>query len=147
MKGSDPDWAGFDAQSTAELAGDLKPLFTFVPDPSLEASVEFRISLRSLPFLSDHAFQDMVVLPGSFYIEMALSVLQELSNRVPGVVRNLTFQNPIILSREDTIIRVEVRNRDASTAEYTFYEGEVETGSNSVPHQYSARLEIDRSPS
>jgi FkbH-like protein/FkbM family methyltransferase len=147
MKGSDPDWAGFDPQSTAELAADLKRRFTFAPDPSLEASVEFTISLRSLPFLSDHAFQDMVVLPGSFYIEMALSVHQELSKRVPGVVRNLTFLNPIILSREDTIIRVEVRNRDAGTAEYTFYEGGVENGSTSVRRQYSARLEIDRSPS
>src|SRR4030081_3422467 len=102
MKGSDSDWAGFDPQSTAELAGDMKRLFTFVPYPSLEASAELRISLRSLPFLADHGFQDVVVLPGSFYIEMALSVYQELSKRAPGVVRNVTFQNPVMLSPEDT---------------------------------------------
>src|SRR3984893_3798180 len=122
-------------------------LFTFVPDPSLEASAEFRIGLRPLPFLADHAFQDVVVLPGSFYIEMALSVHQELSKRAPGVVRNVTFHNPIILSPEDTIIRVEVRNRGTTTAEYTFYEGAVGNGSASIRHQYAARLEIDRSPS
>jgi len=97
---------GFDPQSTAELAADMTRLFTFVPDPSLEASAEFRIGLRSLPFLADHAFQDVVVLPGSFYIEMALSVHQELSKRAPAVVRNVTFQNPVMLSPEDTIIRV-----------------------------------------
>jgi FkbH-like protein/FkbM family methyltransferase len=138
---------GFDPQSTAELAADMTRLFTFVPDPSLEASAEFRIGLRSLPFLADHAFQDVVVLPGSFYIEMAVSVDQELSKRAPGVVRNVTFQNPVMLSLEDTIIRVEVRNRGASTAEYTFYEGAVGNGGASIRHQYAARLEVDRSPS
>lgn len=147
MKGSDSDGAGFDPQSTAELAADMQRLFTFVPDPSLEASAEFRISLRSLPFLADHAFQDVVVLPGSFYIEMALSVHQELSESAPGVVRNVTFQNPVMLSPEDTIIRVEVRDRGATTAEYTFYEGAVGNGGASIRHQYAARLEIDRSPS
>src|SRR4029077_16496848 len=121
-------------------------LFTFVPDPSLEASAEFRIGLRSLPFLADHAFQDVVVLPGSFYIEMAVSVHQELSKHAPGVVRNVTFQNPVMLSLEDTIIRVEVRNRGAA-AEYTFYEGAVGNGGPSIRHQYAARLEVDRSPS
>jgi hypothetical protein len=147
MKGSDPDCAGFDPQSTAELAADMRRLFTFVPDPSLEASAEFRISLRSLPFLADHAFQDVVVLPGSFYIEMALSVHQELSKRAPGVVRNVTFQNPVMLSPEETIIRVEVRKRGATTAEYTFYEGAVGNGGASIRRQYAARLEVDRSPS
>src|ERR1700736_1774618 len=146
MKGSDPDWAGFDPQTT-ELATDMTRLFTFVPDPSLEAAAEFRISIRSLPFLADHAFQDVVVLPGSFYIEMALSVHQELSKRAPGVVRNVIFQTPVMLSPEDTIIRVEVRNRGATTAEYTFYEGAVGNGGASIRRQYAARLEVDRSPS
>src|SRR3984893_9265237 len=122
-------------------------LFTFVPDPSLEASAEFRIGLRPLPFLADHAFQDVVVLPGSFYIEMALSVHQELSKRAPGVVRNVTFHNPVMLSPEDTIIRVEVRNRGATTAEYTFYEGAVGKGGASTRHQCAARLEVDRGAS
>ena len=75
------------------------------------------------------------MLPGSFYIEMALSVHQELSKRAPGVVRNVTFQNPVILSPEDTIIRVEVRNSGAATAEYTFYEGAVGNGGASIRHQ------------
>jgi FkbH-like protein/FkbM family methyltransferase len=145
-EGSDPDWASFGPRS-AELATDMTRLFTFVPDPSLEASAEFRISIRSLPFLADHAFQDMVVLPGSFYIEMALSVHQALSKRAPAVVRNVIFQTPVVLSPEDTIIRVEVRNSGATTAEYTFYEGAVGNGGASIRRQYAARLEVDRSPS
>ena len=87
----------------------MKHLVTFSTDRPLEASAEFRIGVRSIPYLADHGFQDMVVLPGSFYIEMALCVDRELSKCVPGLVRNVTFHNPIILSAEDTVIKVEVR--------------------------------------
>ena len=134
------------AEATVEVAPAMKHLLTFVPDPSLEACAECRISLRSLPYLADHAFQDMVVLPGSFYIEMALSVHQELLGRAPRVVRNVTFQNPVVLSLDDTILRVEVRNNGGATAEYTFYEAAVENGGDPL-RQYAVRLEIDRSPS
>src|SRR3982074_2456622 len=117
MKITDSGRAGFDPELTAEVAPAMKHLFIFLPDPSLETAVEFRISLRSLPFLGDHAFQDLVVLPGSFYIEMVLSVYQELSTQPPAVIRNVIFQNPVVLSPEDTIIRIEVRSKGADTAE------------------------------
>ncbi|HLM79960.1 MAG TPA: FkbM family methyltransferase [Terriglobales bacterium] len=146
MKVTDSDRAGFDPEWSADVAPAMKHLFTFLPDPSLKASAEFRISTRSLPFLADHAFRDMVVLPGSFYIEMALSVHQDVFKRVPAVVRNLTFQNPVILSSEDTIIRIAVRNIGDSTAEYTFYEaatGSAESPSSNPP---AAKLEIDCRP-
>src|ERR1044071_3809124 len=145
MKLSDPSRAGLVPESTAELTPSMHHLLTFVPDPSLEACAECRISVRTLPYLADHAFQDMVVLPGSFYIEMALSVDQDLHAGAPSVVRNVTFQNPIVLSLDNTIIRVEVRNNGDSTAEYTFYE--LDNGGIPLRDQYASRLEIDRSPS
>jgi len=134
-------------EATVELAPGMKHLLNFVPDPSLEACAECRISVRSLPYLADHAFQDMVVLPGSFYIEMALSVDQELFERAPGVVRNVTFQNPVVLSLDDTVIRVEVRNNGGATSEYTFYEAAVENGGAPLRRQHGVKLEIDRGPS
>ena len=117
-------------------------LLTFLPDPLLDACAEFRVSTGSLPFLADHAFQDVVVLPGSFYIEMALSVHQEVFKHAPVVVRNVSFQNPVFLSAEDTLIRIEVRKNGADTAEYTFYET---AGDGSAPmrNQCVAKLEID----
>jgi FkbH-like protein/FkbM family methyltransferase len=133
-----------------EITPDSQSPLRIVPAPSLETAAELRISLRELPFLADHAFQDMVVLPGSLYIEMALEVHRELGNRAPGVVRNVTFQNPVILSApdlaEDTFIRIEVRKNDAAY-EYTFYEAAGGNGGGPVGHQYAARLEIDREPS
>ena len=146
MKVSDPGWAGFDPESTAELAPAMKHLFNFMPDPSLAACAECRISTRSLPFLADHAFQDVIVLPGSFYLEMALSVHREFFGSAPGVVRNVTFQNPVILSPEDTVIRIEVRNNGAASAEYTFCEAVVGNG-GAPDYRYAAKLEIESGPS
>src|SRR2546430_17725046 len=80
----------------------MNRLVSFSTDQPLESSVELRIGVRSVPYLADHGFQDMVVLPGSFYIHLALVGYRELFKRVPGLVRNVTFQNPIILSAEDT---------------------------------------------
>jgi FkbH-like protein/FkbM family methyltransferase len=117
-------------------------LLTFLPGPLLDACAEFRVSTRSLPFLADHAFQDVVVLPGSFYIDLALLVHEEVFKRAPVLVRNVSFQNPVFLSAEDTVIRIEVRNHGAETAEYTFYEAAAD-GSAPMRNQYVAKLEID----
>jgi len=126
----------------------MKHLVTFSTDRPLEAAAEFRFGVRSVPYLADHGFQDMVVLPGSFYIEMALCVDRELSKRVPGLVRNVTFHNPIILSAEDTVIKVEVRDHGDGRIEFTFYEAGVVDGSAQLNgRQYAARLEIDRNQS
>src|SRR5258708_39843618 len=121
MKLFDHSWAALVPDSTAELTPSMAHLLTFIPNPSLESCAECKISVRSLPYLADHAFQDMVVLPGSFYIEMAISVHQELLAGTPSLVRNVTFQNPVVLSLDDTVIRVEVRNY-GDRAEYMFYE-------------------------
>jgi len=126
----------------------MKPLVSFSKDRPLVASAEFRIGVRSVPYLVDHGFQDMIVLPGSFYIHLALVGYRELFKRVPGLVRNMTFQTPIILSAEDTVIRIEVRDNGGGPVEYTFYEADVGDGSARPPvRQFAARLEIDRNPS
>src|SRR5688500_3362031 len=93
---------------------------------------ELRIGLRSAPFLADHGFQDMAVLPGSFYIQAALS----MQASAPQIIRNVSFQNPIILSPDDTVIKVEVRDLSNGSVEYAFYEGDSE--------QCAARLQIER---
>src|SRR5688572_22935298 len=135
--------------TTTTLAApfDIKRHVTSTDRP-LAASAEFKIGLRSVPYLADHGFQDMVVLPGSFYIELALHAERELSRRVPGMVRNVTFDNPIILSADDTVIKVEVTDRGDRGVEYAFYEGSAEDrGGGASGRGYAARLEIDRNPS
>src|ERR1700687_755522 len=115
--------------TTPEATSIMKHHVTFSTDRPREASAEFRIGVGSVPYLADHGFQDMVVLPGSFYIEMALCVEREVFKRVPNLVRNVTFHNPIILSAEDTVIKVEVSEHGDGRVEYAFYEAGVDDGS------------------
>ena len=68
----------------------------------------FAIGVRAAPYLADHAFQDMVVLPGSVYVEWALRT--QRARRV----RNVQFRAPVILSADDALIEV--------TGSYTFHE-------------------------
>jgi len=117
----------------------------FSRDRPREVSAEFRIGVRAAPYLADHGFQDMVVLPGSYYIEMALRVDGEVSKRVPGVVRNAIFHHPVILSAGDTVIKVEVRDHGDGRVEYAFYEAVGDDGGAQPPaRQLAAKLEIDQ---
>src|SRR5882672_7899651 len=52
---------------------------------------EVRVGLRSHPSLADHGFQDMVVLPGAFYVALA--------RRDARVLHNVVFHHPLILSQ------------------------------------------------
>lgn len=109
------------------------------------AEAEFRIGVGSVPYLADHGFRDMIVVPGSFYIEMALCLERELGAPMARCVKSASFHNPIILSAEDsvdTVIKVEMRHRGGDRFEYAFYEDSASSGSG--PHRYAASLQIDR---
>ena len=98
-----------------------------------------------MPYLVDHAFQDMVVLPGSFYLAMARCVDRELTQCVPRLIRNVTFHSPIILGLEDTVIRVDVRDVRDGRAGYGFHEALAENGSERAQsRRYAVTLEVDR---
>jgi FkbH-like protein/FkbM family methyltransferase len=113
----------------------------------LEASAEFKVGVSSAPYLADHGFQDLTVLPGAFYIDLALRKERERSHRVPVCVRNVAFHNPIVLSAEDTVIKVEASHLDDGRVEYSFYEAGVKNGR--VPpgtRQVAAKLEVETNP-
>src|SRR5688572_27424509 len=130
--------------TTPESAFAMKPVGSATTDRLLEASAEFKVGVRALPYLADHGFQDMIVLPGSFYIDTALQMERELPHRVPCFLRNAAFHNPIILSTEDVLIQVEVKNHGDGCSEYTFYESGENTGGRTSVRQLAAKLEIVR---
>ena len=112
--------------------------------PAVTAA-ELRVGLRSLPYLADHGFQDMVVLPGSYYVETAMRLDRGLSRCNAGIVRNIAFHHPIIVSTEDVVITVDVADLGNGRVEYTFYEAGIGDRAGSGVPRYAARLEIDRS--
>ncbi len=106
---------------SAEVASVRQHLISFTKDTA-GILAEFKVGVRSLPYLADHGFQDMIVLPGSFYVELALCVHVDLLMQMAGTIKNVGFHNPVMLQNEDIIIRVEVVEHDQSRREYFFYE-------------------------
>src|SRR5262245_36492532 len=98
-------------------------LVALVRDRAGAARAEFRVGLRSVPSLADHGFQDMVVLPGAFYVAMARCVEQELEGgrEAARVLQSVVFHHPIILSSDDTVIQVDVSEHDGRV-DYAFAE-------------------------
>ena len=127
----------------AELAFVQQRLISFSKDPLAGTSAEFKVGVRSLPYLADHAFQDMIVLPGSLYVEMAFCVHGNLLKQAAGTLRDAIFQNPVILSEGDSTIRVMVKEQGDGNVEYMFYEVAGDDVTLEMGRQYCAKIEIE----
>lgn len=114
-------------------------LTTFSSDPPQIKNVEFSVGIGSHPYLSDHGFADMIVLPGSFYIASALQIHRAMSPAIQQVLQNIRFQNPLIISEQDSVIEVQAENKEGKLWEYVFSgAGEIASKNNTV----LARIEI-----
>jgi len=89
---------------------------------SKEAAVSFEVGVGSYPYLSDHGFHDMIVLPGSFYIELAIRVHMETLRAPLGAIRRVEFQNPVILTEGEVTLWVGMVWLDDQTVQYSFGE-------------------------
>ena len=117
-------------QATTQSNGDagcvdiLKPC-GFVADgegDSKKTSVSFDVGIASFPYLADHGFQDMVVLPGAFYVELALRVHRESLQAAVAKIKQIEFLNPVILSAGNVTFPVEAGWLDEKTVQYKIYE-------------------------
>jgi FkbH-like protein/FkbM family methyltransferase len=116
----------------------------FSPRRSQSKRAEFKVGVRSVPYLVDHGFADMIVLSGSFYINMVLQVHREIFNEAARVLKNIRFQNPLILAEEDAVVGVESDKQNGKRTEYKLF-GLVSEGGNATTDVLLAELEIDPS--
>ena len=105
--------------------------------------VFFRIGVNSFPYLADHGFHDMVVLPGAAYIQMSVLTHSEIYHRTPGVLKNVSFENPIILTEEDTVVEVKVGRDPDGSVTCRFYEEGLESSVSAAERKFSAAVKID----
>jgi FkbH-like protein/FkbM family methyltransferase len=98
-------------------------------------STTIQVDPALFPYLADHGFQDMVVLPGSYYIQLASRIHVESLQASVGSVKRATFQNPILLPDSGVTLSVEARLQENQTVQYTFREAGAK--------QISAVLEIE----
>jgi FkbH-like protein/FkbM family methyltransferase len=127
--------------ASAWRPADLAP----VPNPGEMPTwlLEFPISLQSLPYLADHGFHDMVVLPGAFHIELARQIHRELFHTDAVNLRRIEFERPVILTADDVTITVRVEKRKDGLIAYELFEATSDSLRHSPGRQPCARLEID----
>lgn len=119
-----------------------RSLVVYTATGSGNASASFTVGLGSFPYLADHGFQDMIVLPGTFFVEMALCAHLECLHASMGTVRNVEFLNPVILSDGDVTLTAQIQRLNDQTVQYTFHESnQGKDGPLSAPP--CARLEIE----
>ena len=80
---------------------------------------EFRVGTARLPYLADHGFQDLVVLPGAFYVHAAL---QAQPGDTSCAMANVRFHSPVVLSARDAVIAVRRGETSHGRVEYRFFE-------------------------
>ena len=109
--------------------------------PRCGAETVLTVGVRSCPYLADHGFQDMTVLPGAFFIDFALSAHRERFGDAAITVRNAVFHHPVILFENgDARLSIETTDRE-TCVEHSF--GEQTAGEPStIPRTPAALLEV-----
>lgn len=105
--------------------------------------VEYRIGTRSLPYLSDHGFHDLVVLPGSFYIALIRQIHRELFQRDAVSLHHIEFEKPVILNEDDVALTIRVERRGDGRIAYEVFEATDDVLQNAPTQQVCARLLVD----
>src|SRR5208283_4421007 len=102
----------------------------------------FKVGVGSSPCLADHGFQDMIILPGAFLVDLAIRVHRECLQEPVGAIRHVTFLHPVVLSDGDVDLFASVRPLDDGAVEYTLYDASAPAGGTpSAPP--CAKLEIE----
>ena len=112
-------------QTKSDVAGRSMPgVPAFITGILTRHTTSIQLDLARFPYLADHGFQDMVVLPGSCYIGLALRIQVESLHARTGIVKRAKFQNPTIFSEGRVTLSVEAMWLDHQTVRYTFSEGD-----------------------
>ncbi len=106
--------AGPGAQDAASLglgAGDHPLLSTAVELAGEQRGWLFtgRVSVKTHPWLADHAVMDTVLLPGTGFIELALAAGERVG---AGVVEELTLIAPLVLDEDGAAVQLQVTVAD-----------------------------------
>ncbi|MEU6992311.1 type I polyketide synthase, partial [Streptomyces sp. NPDC046465] len=106
MKGTDTD------VTSVGLAATDHPLLGAVVELPQSDGLVFtsRLSLKTHPWLADHAIQNSVVIPGTIYVDLAIRAGDEFGC---GVLDELVIGAPLVLPEDDSVrIQVAVGGAD-----------------------------------
>ncbi|MFG3009254.1 SDR family NAD(P)-dependent oxidoreductase [Streptomyces cinerochromogenes] len=96
---------GTDAASLGVTGSDHPLLGAVVPLPQTDGLVfTSRLSLRTHPWLADHAMQGVVIVPGTVYVDLAVRAGDEFGC---GTLEELVIEAPLVLPAQGAV-RVQV---------------------------------------
>ena len=104
---------------------------------------EFRVGPLSLPYLADHGFHDMVVLPGALHIELVRRVHRELFHQEAVSLRRIEFERPVILTDDDIPITVRAEKRADGRVAYELFEATSDVVRQTPTLKPCARMLVD----
>ena len=77
---------------------------------------EMEFSVGSLPYLSDHKIEDLIVVPGAAYLEMMLQLHQDMIGGNTAIIRNVRLSRAVLLDESQNTRLVTVFNSEKRTA-------------------------------
>lgn len=95
---------------------------TFTPAGPGAGTATCRVGLAASPWLGDHRVQDLAVLPGSFYLDLARELHTTHLGAPLGHFRQVEFYRPLLLTEKDLELSVDCSSSDATTVRYLFRE-------------------------
>jgi len=98
-----------------------RKLVTFTPSGPSGTAV-FQVGVGLFPYLADHGVQDIMVLPGAFFLELACCLHLDCLHASLGRIKRAEFLQPLILSDREISICVEVERIDTQAVRYSFSE-------------------------
>ncbi len=123
------------------------PQASSAPEPVENArnvwAAEFQVSTCTLPYLTDHGFQGMTVLPGAFHIALVQKVHRDFFQTEAVSLRGIEFTKPVLLSDADTTITVRFEERGDGQVTYLLFEATRDEVTHSAHIEPCARMQVD----
>ena len=108
--------------------------------------VEFQISTRALPALTDHGFHGMTVLPGAFHIALVRKVHREVFHSDAMNLRDIAFEKPVLVSEATTVLTLRLAKRTDGRTACELFEAARDEVRDSPDMQPCARMLVDAPP-
>ncbi len=82
----------------------------------------FLVGRGAMPFLADHGFQGLTVVPGALYLSWALQAEGDVSPASVMTITGAHFHHPVVLAEKEIMLAVERTSTDSHRAQYLFRE-------------------------
>ena len=95
-------------------------------------SIQIRINSGPNCYLTDHVFRNTPMLPGVFFIELAVNGYFKFFGKYPEKINNLKFLHPVILERDK--IHINIKVDETATPKMYFSENQTDTNAELELH-------------